>query len=266
MQTQRVQQVRQVISSATALTGRKKLVNPNSGAARWRTPFLGGAGTREPTEVRCSPMGFLIEMTPDSVLPPHFHPVDQFQVFVSGSGLLGKHGAAPLSVHYADRHTAYGPITAGPQGVAYFTLRARNDARGMFLHKPGAREQLRPSKRRFRLVENIVLAVPPVLMELPASTTENLMPDEEGGLAAYMMRLGAGQSAQGPSPVGSDGQFYLIVSGGLSNSGGDSGVELPVWSMLYAGPDDAAPVLHAGAAGCEVLVMQFPQCDLHEVH
>ena len=65
-------------------------------------------------------------------------------------------------------------------------------------------------------------------------------------------------------------EFYLIVSGGLSNSGGDSGgdssVELPVWSMLYAGPDDAAPVLHAGAAGCEVLVMQFPQCDLHEVY
>lgn len=156
----------QTASSTIALAARKKTINRNSNAGRWRTPFLGGGGVREEGEVQRAPMGFLIEMTPDSTLPTHYHPVDQFQVFVSGSGKLARHNAAPLSIHYADHHTAYGPITAGPHGIAYFTLRARNDARGMFINQPGAREQLKPSKRRFRMVENIVLAVPPVLMEL----------------------------------------------------------------------------------------------------
>jgi hypothetical protein len=178
-------------------------------------------------------------------------------VFVSGSGTLGRHGAAPLSIHYADHHTAYGPITAGPHGIAYVTLRARNDARGMFVHQPGAREQLKPSKRRFRLIENIVLAIPPVRMELEQPTTESLMPDEGDGIGAYMLRMGSRQTLRGPDPAQSDGQFYLIVSGSLRE--GDD--ELPLWSLLHAAPDEPAPALHAGAEGCEVLVLQFPRCE-----
>lgn len=160
--------VMEAISSVEALN---KLVNPNSGKVRWRTPFI-GTGTREEAEVRDAPLAFLIKMTPDSILPAHFHPVDQFQVFVSGRGLLGKHAATALSIHYADRHTAYDPITAGAHGVSYFTQRAKNDARGMFLNKPGVRELLKPSKRRFRMTDNIVLSTPPVLAELPQPVTE----------------------------------------------------------------------------------------------
>lgn len=81
------------------------------------------------------------------------------------------------------------------------------------------------------------------------------MADEDDGLAAYMLRLGANQSLQGPDPKMSDGQFYLVVSGNLRQDAG----ELPLWSMLHAAPDEAAPVLRAGAVGCEVLVLQFPR-------
>ena len=245
----------QAISSTQALAGRKKLVNPNSGAQRWRTPFL-GIPVRTDEEVRDGPLAFLIEMTPESVLPPHFHPVDQFQVFVAGSGLLGKHRAFGLAIHYADRHTAYGPIAAGPHGVAYFTLRARTDGRGMFLHKPGARDQLQPSKRRFRMSEAIVLAVPPVLTELPAPVTEALFEEQHAdGLGAYMLRIGAQASMQGPDPAGSGGQFYLVASGSLRQCD----ETLPAWSLLFAAPDESAPTLNAGTDGAEVLVLQFPQ-------
>jgi hypothetical protein len=245
----------QAVSSTQALASRKKLVNPNSGAQRWRTPFL-GVPVRTDEEVRDGPLAFLVEMTPESVLPPHFHPVDQYQVFVSGSGLLGKHRAHGLAIHYADRHTAYGPIAAGPHGVAYFTLRARTDGRGMFLHKPGAREQLQPSKRRFRMVDDIVLAVPPVLAELATPVTETLLHEQpDDGLAAYMLRLGAGASMQGPTASGSGGQFYLVASGSLRQDEED----LPTWSILFAAPDEPAPELSAGAVGAEVLVLQFPQ-------
>jgi hypothetical protein len=243
------------VSSALALEGRKKLVNPNSGAPRWRTPFL-GIPVRTDEDVRDAPLAFLIEMTPESVLPSHFHPVDQYQVFVSGSGSLGRHRANPLSIHYADRHTAYGPITAGRHGVAYFTLRARNDGRGMFLHKPGARDQIRPSKRRFRMVGDIELSVPPVLAELTQPVTEKLLQEEhDDALAAFMLRLGAGGAMQGPDPAGSGGQFHLVVSGSLQQ--GDA--VLPVWSLLFAAPNEPAPMLRAGAQGAEIMVLQFPQ-------
>ena len=242
------------VSSVQALAGRKKLVNPNSGAQRWRTPFL-GIPVRADAEVRDGPLAFLIEMIPDSVLPPHFHPVDQYQVFVSGSGSLGRHRAFGLAIHYADRHTAYGPITAGPHGVAYFTLRARTDGRGMFLHKPGAREQLQPSKRRFRMVGDLVLAVPPVLAELGQPLVESLFEEQhDDGLAAFMLRMGGGTSMEGPSLAGTGGQYYLVVAGSVRH-GQD---ELPVWSLLFASPGESAPAFTAGAAGAEMLVLQFP--------
>jgi hypothetical protein len=243
-----------VVSSAHALAGRKKFVNPNSGAQRWRTPFL-GVPVRTDEEVRDGPLAFLIEMTPDSVLPSHFHPVDQYQVFVSGSGLLGRHRASGLAIHYADRHTAYGPITAGPHGVAYFTLRARTDGRGMFLHKPGAREQLRPSKRRFDMVGDLVLTVPPVLTEIEQPVVEKLFAQQhDDGLAAFMLRMGGGMSMQGPSLVGNGGQYYLVVAGSVRH--GEE--ELPVWSLLFASPGEYAPVFTSAAAGAELLVLQFP--------
>ena len=250
----------EAISSIEALLNRNKKLNPNSGTERWRTPFI-VAGTRSDDEVRDTPLAFLIEMTPDSTLPTHFHPVDQFQVFVSGSGLLGKHATNGIAIHYADRHTAYGPITAGAQGVAYFTLRAKNDARGMFVNKPGARELLKSSKRRFRMTENVVLSIPPVLSELQQPVTESLLDesanDSHDGLGAFVLRMGAHAKLQGPSPAGSGGQFYVIVSGSLFKEN----TEMPVWSLLWAGPDEVAPELTAGPGGAEVLVTQFPQPD-----
>jgi hypothetical protein len=241
-------------SSVSALAGRKKLVNPNSGAPRWRTPFI-GVPVRTDDEVRDGPLAFLIEMVPNSVLPPHFHPVDQYQVFVSGSGTLGKHPANGLAIHYADRHTAYGPITAGPHGVAYFTLRAKTDGRGVFLSKPGAREQLKPSKRRFHMVESIVLAVPPVLVELAEPVIEQLLGAHgDGGPASFMLRIGGGGSARGPDPSRGGGQYYLVLTGAVRNGG----EELPPWSLLWVSPGEPAPTIGAGPAGAEVMVLQFP--------
>lgn len=249
----------QTASSTEALRNRRRQVNPNSGKVRWRTPFIGGAGTREESEVRNAPMAFLVEMTPDSVLPAHFHPVDQFQVFVSGSGRLGRENATGLHIHYADRHTAYGPIAAGPQGVAYFTLRAKNDARGMFLNKPGVRELLRPSKKRFRLTDTVVLSVPPVLAERETPAMEPLFAAEDAadGLAAFVLRLGANARMRGPDPALSGGQFYLVVAGTLRQAE----AELPLWSLLWTAPDETAPELVAGGEGAEILVTQFPRPD-----
>ena len=44
------------------------------------------------------------------MIRPHFHVQDQFQVVAEGGGTLGRHAVAPIHVHYASRHTGYGPL------------------------------------------------------------------------------------------------------------------------------------------------------------
>jgi len=73
------------------------------------------------------PLGYMVRALPGSELAPHFHPVDQFQVFVEGAPTLGRHPMRLGSVHYADPYTPYGPITAPKTtGYAYMTLRPRS--------------------------------------------------------------------------------------------------------------------------------------------
>ena len=88
----------------------------------------------EVREATLGPQGFLIELRPEepderpryTMVPPHFHQVRQFQVIVGGDEpTLGKRRATPVTFHYADPSTPYGPIDSGPGGVEFFTLRAR---------------------------------------------------------------------------------------------------------------------------------------------
>ena len=112
----------QAMAGELALKGRRIIKSGGTGEEHWRTDFLGKRA--DGTIKDHQPQAFLIEMQANEVIVPHFHEVDQFQVFVSGSGSLGRESnlAHPLAVHYADHHTGYGPINAGPQGYAYFTL------------------------------------------------------------------------------------------------------------------------------------------------
>src|ERR1700738_3467863 len=61
---------------------------------------------------------------------PHFHPVDQYQVFVHGGGHLGKRAIGEITVHYADAYTPYGPMVAGDQGMSVYTIRATPTVEG----------------------------------------------------------------------------------------------------------------------------------------
>ncbi|CAN0472257.1 unnamed protein product, partial [Phaeothamnion confervicola] len=91
---------------------------------------------------------FLVEQDPHWVTPPHYHVEQQFQVVIAGTGSIGRHAVAPYAVHYAAPETGYGPITAGPEGISYLTLRAQGDTSAWYLHKPGSRERMRPGLKR----------------------------------------------------------------------------------------------------------------------
>src|SRR5260221_2256272 len=115
-------------------------VLPN-GTGYWRNGLIAS-----PAEDPVAPQAFLVEQDPGTLIEPHFHLQDEFQVMVGGSGSLGRHSVQPVSVHYAGSHTGYCPITAGSNGLDYLTLLARMDTRAPIL--PRARDKLQRGPKR----------------------------------------------------------------------------------------------------------------------
>ncbi len=91
--------------------------------ARYRRSGLLGRQASDPE----TPQAYPIEQQPGSAVPPHFHETNQFQVVVKGAGKSGRHRLGAHAIHFAGGHAAYGPIHASPEGLFYFTLRARSD-------------------------------------------------------------------------------------------------------------------------------------------
>lgn len=239
-----------------ALKARRIVRSTGTGEEHWRTDFIGRHGNGE---FKDEPQAFLIEMTPNEVIVPHFHEVDQFQIFVAGSGSLGRNNevAQPLTVHYTDRYTGYGPINAGPHGFSYFTLRARTDPGAVYLHKPGYREKLRPSRKRHDLAQ-ITLSTEPVLLNRGDAELEPLLKNqgqEKDGLGAFLLRMGPNRKTSGPDPHETGGQHYLVVNGSLDLNG----KLYPAWSTVFVDAAEAPLSISAGPHGLEMLILQYPR-------
>lgn len=242
-----------VVDGEAALRGRVLGRARTSGFKNWRTVFLGS----HVSEMQRVPQVFLDEMAPDSTISPHFHQVDQFSVFVAGSGTLGRNAVPPVSLHYVDHHTAYGPIVSGDGGLTIFTIRVHSDPGGIHLHQPGHRERLEPTRKRYLLAENIGLSIEPVLRDREAAQLKPLFPDAEcdDGLGAWMLRLGANGSERGPATNGTGGQYLLVLNGSVEHGGR----EYRPWSLVLSESSDANPLYRAGPDGLEGLVLSFPR-------
>jgi hypothetical protein len=200
------------------------------------------------------PAAYFVEVPAGFVSYPHFHVCDQFQVFAGGSGTLGKHALHDVVVHYTSAYTPYGPICAGEDGAAWFTLRNGWDARLHYM--PESREELRASQRRPRTATSAPLTAlaPAALGMLRAATCAAVVAPRADGLGAWQHRLPAGSPLVGPDPASGGGQYWLVL-------GGEGIVDarvLPRFGFVFAAPDDPAVTMTAGAAGLELLLLQFP--------
>jgi len=246
----------QAVSGAEALLRRAQRKSKLSDSEHWRTSFIGGGSSGQ---IKNEPQAFLLEMNANEVLRQHFHQVDQFQIFVSGSGRMGRTADAlpPIAVHYSDHHTGYGPIAAGPQGYGYFTLRAQHDGGATYIGEPGYRDRLKPSPKRHFTVP-VVLSIAPVLAERRETAVEALAESGADGLGASLLRLGPAGKVTGPDPCESGGQYYLVLNGGLEYEGETYGP----WSLVFVGHSEPPLEVQAGAAGLEVLVLSFARKTL----
>jgi hypothetical protein len=202
----------------------------------------------------------MTQMRADETILPHFHGNAQFQIFPAGAGTMGKTPVQPLMLQYKDHHTAYGPLVAGAHGLTFIALRNRiGDSAPVYLSKPGAREKLRPSKRRNWMSSHIALSTRPVLEHRREIAWEPIYEPEKinDEMSAHLVRLGSGMAVAGPEPQRGGGYYVFVANGSLLVRG----ETLPAWSMLFVDTDEAAFEIQAGRQGLEALVMQFPRDD-----
>jgi hypothetical protein len=195
---------------------------------------------------------WLESLVEGATIPPHFHKVDQFQVFTHGDGQFGKHQLDPLDVQYADWFTPYGPIVAGPEGFHFMTVRATPDPNGGY-YMPASSNVLREEGRRAgrSFVQHV--RVP----ELGSITKPGVtvLCDYDDGLTVQRVDLPPGSSLAGPDPSRGRGQHTMVVRGSLVHEGRAH----PERTMLFVPEGEPALDLVAGPEGVIALVMGFPR-------
>jgi hypothetical protein len=212
------------------------------------------------------PQMILVEqpVSGSSVLP-HYHATDQFQIFMDGGGRLGRQKIKPISIHYTNRYTGYGPIVAGPAGVSYYVLRPEFDrlVTGQYLHVPEKREALRQhrSHRRADIVEGVKVKTTSELLQLTAPVSERVIDAEhdphDPGLFADVLYLGANMTYTGSDPAAGGGQMFIVIHGSLRCNG----AAFVARSSIALTREEQAVTLTSEDAGAQVLVLQYPRRD-----
>lgn len=242
-------------SGADALAKRDVVISPGTGNQHWGTVFF---GPRSSSGEAPGPQATMSDLNANETITPHFHGVSMFQLFIAGSGTIGSRGQVlePLTVQFKDHHTAYGPIVSGPQGLSFVALRMyTGNSEPTYLDKPGYREKLKPSKRRNLTSPPVRFSIEPLLKARTEVAWESLLDEADDGMAARLVRLGAGMTAQGPDPKVAGG-YYVFVGNGSLVHGGE---ELPLWSMVVVEPTETKFEIRAGSQGVEALVLQYPR-------
>ncbi|MES2415622.1 MAG: hypothetical protein V4614_17650 [Pseudomonadota bacterium] len=226
-----------VSSRATGQRNRREITIPDGfryHKSEWLLP---------PQDSPKSPTIFLVEQPPGSVLRTHFHTQNEFQVFVAGSGWMGKSEVRPLVCHYASAYTGYGPITAGPEGLSYFTIRAVLETGAFFV--PDDRDRMvRGPKGQFHVGPLSAAGNAP-------SRTIELASANQDHVKIFSTRLAAGESMETMAMGASVAQFNFVCAGALSVDGH----ELNTWECACLTQGDPPAHLLAGPEGVDLLTM-----------
>jgi hypothetical protein len=250
-----------VILTADAETVRR--TNRREAPNGWSTSLIGvnrntiKPGEAPPAEDALHPVAFLVEKRPGGVTRPHFHRADQYQVVVGGYGKLGLHDTGSVAVHYTDAFSAYGPIVAAGDGIAWLTLRPGWDPGAKYMETLDNRTELRASRGRHTHWETTTDPLPPLdaaALQTATGVSSALVLEGEHGLATWRYRLPPGAALAGPDPSAGGGQFWVVLAGTLSAAGS---ALLGVNSCVFVAPTDGPLAATAGPAGAEALCLQF---------
>lgn len=215
---------------------------------------VGSADVTHPGLGVLHPVCVRVDQRPETVNAPHFHQANQFQVFVDGDGLVGKHRVGTVSIHYAQAFTPYGPLCSSERGMSYFVMRNTWDPIAQFM--PEKRELLKAAGRKPRAVMSPLLEAPGAPPPAGVTCTPALA-EERDGLAAWRYRAAPGVCFTGPDPAAGGGQFWLVLAGEQSSGT----APLTPMSCVFLSPDEPRFAGEAGPDGLDVLALQFPRLE-----
>ena len=229
---------------------RRHVTLPN-GTGYWRSDLLISTEGDAP-----APQAFLIEQDPQTLIRPHFHAQDQFQVVAEGGGTIGRHVLAPVSVHFASRYTGYGPIASSDRGLSYFTFRAVTTPHAYFL--PESRDKLPDTPKRNLFSDPIPVSDTNTVRARRDIAIETMLEPQSDGVAAWLWRIPPDAVHRVEAP-GAD-RFYLVCEGALAAPQGT----LPRFATAFVSAEEPDFDIVAAAEGLELLVLQFPNRKTRE--
>ena len=215
-----------------------KLIEDDRGERYRITDLLGRQGV-----VGDGPQTFVIEgLGAGALVGPHFHVVDQFQVFIAGSGRIGSRNIEPILIHYTDAFTPYGPIVGGPVGFEYVTVRRTAD--------PGPKYMPASRAQRERLGgRHIVTQFDPSFED-----SHIVLQRQPDGLAIEAIHAEPGRNLTWLEPENPGGTHIFVLDGTVWSEG----AELGKIANIFVRPGEALPVLKAGEAGGRAVLLHFP--------
>ena len=197
-----------------------------------------------------TPRAFLTRRPPGDVIDPHFHEIAQYQVVVEGKGSIGQHALHPVTVHYTDAYTPYGPIVTSDEGLAFFTIRPRTDNGGTH-YMPKSRSRM-PRRAGRALTVHAQVGGPP---HQPGEVqVDTLIATTDDGVQAKLLSFGAGAVARPDGEAPLQDRFLVVVDGSLLQDERTFGL----YSCIYGEAGEETPALTAGPDGAQVLLIQFP--------
>ena len=197
-----------------------------------------------PGDTQAFPIAYVIRQDPRSVIEPHFHRVEQFQVFVEGGGVFGRLPFEPVMAQYAAPYTTYGPIKAGPQGVTYYTLRPHWDPGAAWM--PASRADLR---RHRRAPFKVARTCEPDAGE---SFVWNVLA-EPGGLAIARRIVSRGGQVEVPMKLGD--RIYVLL---LVGSGEVNGMLADEGAAVFVAAAAPGQLVVVPSTGADVVMLRFP--------
>jgi hypothetical protein len=201
-----------MIIATAAQAAQDKFRVDSHGAGAWIHPYFGtgakAVGTDKPATGAALPMLYLVEQDAGTTIPTHFHQVTQFQVAVAGSGKIGDHALRPVTVHYTNAFTGYGPLQASSEGMSYFTVRNAFDPGLRPL--PEAKQELLAARKTPAGSQPLNIVAPPWVRSEHSNAAEQLLAHDSGA-AAVMHSLPQG-TALNTQPVLQD-RTWLLISG-----------------------------------------------------
>lgn len=200
------------------------------------------------SETGDGPLAFLVDGPAGYVIPPHFHSIDQFQVFVGGSATLGRNAVRAGSVHYADSYTPYGPITATAEGFQYLTLRP--PSQNGYCEMPGGGalvgEANQARGHRGRMITS------DAALEPQSPDSSEALFAEPDGVSATSMIVAAGERLSIPNNF--PGGAFLVVLSGDALVGA---LTVPSPGCIWIDPEDRLFELVAGSTGIQIILVSF---------